>query len=270
MSDISNTIQEAQLMKQNRADLITVLNQVGFPQVNAQTPLSEVAKYMQWAGGLLDVRLATFSKATMQHRYWSYDEWMGTSAQVRSMYIQMGVVLRAEGQAFIIAKQNATSDSGTSSIAWGPGTNNIRGLTYFSSNPAMYDDMDGEANTNIILNHAESAGVDYPAARRARAYKCCSVSDGGLDDPTVWSLPAFGQEFLINKYYNEIAAAFSQFGMTAIPLVAHWTSTLRSSSSAWFYYVSQQTYSSTSITIQYAVRPVAKVQPTESAAPQAL
>ena len=68
MADINTIVEEAQLMKQNRADLIKTLNDIGFSQVNESTPLSDIARYMQWAGGLLDIRLATFSKSTKQHQ----------------------------------------------------------------------------------------------------------------------------------------------------------------------------------------------------------
>ena len=152
MADINTIIEEAQLMKQNRVDLVKALNEIGFTQVNDQTPLSDIAKYMKWAAGLLDIRLATFSKSTKQHRYWTYDEWVGQSAQTRSFYIQMGVVIRAERQEFIIAKDNLTSDSGSTAMQWATNNNNdVRGLTNFYGVPTMLTDIDGEANTDLIL-----------------------------------------------------------------------------------------------------------------------
>lgn len=226
-------------MKQNRADLVKSLNDIGFSQVNESTPLSDIAKYMQWAGGLLDIRLATFSKSTKQHRYWTYDEWMGQSAQTRSTYIQMGVVIRAERQEFIIAKDNLTSDTGANGIQWAPNnSNDVRGLTNFYGDSSLLADIDGEANTDLILAAIESNGIDYPAARRAREYRCCSTADGGVEDPTVWSLPAVGQLWLFYKYLLEINAALTQFGMATIGTGDwYWSSTECNSSSAWTVYM---------------------------------
>lgn len=54
-----NNIEEAQLLRSNRKAIVEQLNSMGFSSVDDSTPLSDIAKYMQWAGGLLDVRLAT-------------------------------------------------------------------------------------------------------------------------------------------------------------------------------------------------------------------
>lgn len=235
MADINTTIEEAQLMKQNRADLVKALNEVGFSQVNQDTPLSDIAKYMQWAGGLLDIRLATFSKSTKQHRYWTYDEWMAQSAQTRSFYIQMGVVIRAERQQFIIAKDNLTSDTGSNTLQWAVNANNdVRGLTNFYGISTLLEDIDGKANTDLIIAAIEANGIDYPAARRAREYRCCSLADGGVDDPTIWNLPAIGQLWLFYKYILEINAALALYGMPAIDTGAwYFSSTESNSSNEW-------------------------------------
>lgn len=225
MADINTTIEEAQLMKQNRADLVKALNEVGFHLVNEQTPLSDIAKYMQWAGGLLDIRLATFSKSTKQHRYWTYDEWQAQSAQTRSSYIQMGVVIRAERQEFIIAKENLTADNFTSYMTWADSTGDVRGLTNFCGVSTLLEDINGETNTDLIIAAIESNGIDYPPARRARAYRCCSLADGGVEDHTIWSLPAIGQLWLFYKYFLEINAALSLFGMRKIDESGYWSST---------------------------------------------
>lgn len=225
-------------MKQNRADLVKALNEVGFHQVNEKTPLSDIAKYMQWAGGLLDIRLATFSKSTKQHRYWTYEEWMNQSAQTRSSYIQMGVVIRAERQEFIIAKDDITPDTGTPSLQWADNaSNDVRGLTNFWGISTLLEDINGEANTDLILAAIEANGIDYPAARRAREYHCCSLADRGVEDPTKWSLPAIGQLWLFYKYILEINAALSLFGMTLIGAGDwYWSST--EGNSSYVFYVS--------------------------------
>ena len=266
MADINTIVEEAQLMKQNRADLIKTLNDIGFSQVNESTPLSDIARYMQWAGGLLDIRLATFSKSTKQHRYWTYDEWMGQSAQTRSTYIQMGVVIRAERQEFIIAKDNLTSDTGATGIQWAPNnSNDVRGLPNFYGDSSLLADINGEANTDLILAAIESNGIDYPAARRAREYRCCSTADGGVEDPTVWSLPAIGQLWLFYKYLLEINAALTLFGMAPISTGDwYWSSTECNSSYAWYVSMYYGTVYSSGKTTSYRARAVAPAQPSSA------
>lgn len=271
MANINSIIEEAQLMKQNRADIIKALNDVGFNQVDEHTTMAEIARYMQWAGGLLDVCLATFSKSTFQHRYWTYDEWMGASSQTRSQYIQMGVRLRAEGQEFIIAKSGQTSDTGTASMQWCTKQTAIRGLTQYSGNSAMLSDMDGENNTDIILSAAEDADFDCPAARRARAFQCCSIEEENIADPTKWSLPAIGQLWLCIKYQVAIDTVLEQLGMSKLNASgSYWTSTVMNQYYALTAAVTSGVISAPTMNSSSAVRPVAKVQPTESAAPQSL
>ena len=266
MADINTIIEEAQLMKQNRVDLVKALNEIGFTQVNDQTPLSDIAKYMKWAAGLLDIRLATFSKSTKQHRYWTYDEWVGQSAQTRSFYIQMGVVIRAERQEFIIAKDNLTSDSGSTAMQWATNNNNdVRGLTNFYGVPTMLTDIDGEANTDLILAAIEANGIDYPAARRAREYRCCSLADGGVDDPTIWSLAAIGQLWLFYKYIFEINAALTLFGMVTIDTGSwYWSSTECNSSNAWYVYMSYGYINNNNKTNTGRARAVAPARPSSA------
>lgn len=253
-------------MKQNRVDLVKALNEIGFTQVNDQTPLSDIAKYMQWAAGLLDIRLATFSKSTKQHRYWTHDEWVGQSAQTRSSYIQMGVVIRAERQEFIISKDNLTSDSGATAMRWATNNNNdVRGLTNFYGVPTLLKDIDGEANTDLILAAIEANGIDYPAARRAREYRCCSLSDGGVDDPTTWSLPAIGQLWLFYKYIFEINAALTLFGMVTIDTNSwFFSSTECNSSGAWHVHMSSGSIICTSKTNPSRARAVAPARPSSA------
>ena len=269
MADINTIIEEAQLMKQNRADLVKALNDVGFSQVNDSTPLSSIAKYMQWAGGLLDLRLACFHKTTKEHRYFTREEWEGLSASNKSSYIKMGICIRAERQQFIIAKDNATTASGSLTMTWAPNnSNNVRGLTDFYNISTLLADIDGEANTDLILAAVETNGIDYPAAQRARAYKASTVADGGVDDPNTWSLPAIGQLWLLYKYFVRINEEMTFYGMSTIINDWHWSSTECNSSYAWTVTMTNGDVPNSIKTSATRVRPVAPVS--ESAAASAI
>ena len=263
MSDINTFTDEALLMKQNRADLVKALNEIGFSKVNGNTPLADIARYIRWSKGLLDIRLATFSKATLTPRYWTYDEWIGQSAQTRASHVQMGIVIRAHGQQFIIARSNAADESGSTSIQWAPNYNNdVRGLTNFKGIPTVLEDIDGESNTDLILAAIEVNGIDYPAARLARAYRCCTRAEAGVDDPTRWSLPAIGQLWMFTRYYNEIINALSLYGMTPpVSSSTLWSSTESDNIAAWSVNLIYLSINTNAKNGSCAVRPVAKVQP---------
>lgn len=235
MSDIYTIIEEAQLMMQNRADLVKTINGLGFHQVNAETPLSDIARYMQWAGGLLDLRLACFSKKDRKQHFFSREEWEALSAFNKSSYIKMGICIRAECQQFIIAKDNQISPTGTNTMIWADNVNNdVRGLTNFNGISALLADIDGEANTDLILAAVKDNGINYPAAQQARAYKASTLADEGVEDKTVWSLPAIGQAWLFYKYMHQINAEFDYHGMQPLNNNSYWSSTEANSFHAWY------------------------------------
>ena len=89
----------------------------------------------------------------------------------RSKFVPFGVAIRAERMAFVLSLQNAKSDS-TIRFVWGPTNINVPGLKDFSNkNEGVFEDVDGEANTDLILACAKEQGASFPAATVARSYK---------------------------------------------------------------------------------------------------
>lgn len=79
-----NILEESQLLKQSKDQLVEVLQNHGFA-VTADTPLADVAKYMKWDGGLLDLRVATLRKTNGEYNAYSQEEWSAiSSSTVRS------------------------------------------------------------------------------------------------------------------------------------------------------------------------------------------
>ena len=231
-----NLIEESQLLKQNRDLLVDELHTLGFAEVTADTPLSEMAELMKWAGGLRDLRLATLNKRTGAYNSYSEAEWDALSASDKASQVKLGIQIRAERQQFIISKDNILSSTNTNTMTWGPSPSDVRGLTNFGEGSSGHlNDIDGEANTDLILAHAAANNQSFPAAERARAYKASTFADGGYDDPTKWSLPAIGQLWLLYKYKKEINAALTYFFGTTQLIAAdwYWSSTEYSSSGAW-------------------------------------
>ena len=56
---MDKNIASAMLLRLNKQDQIEALKSIGFTTVNENTPASDIAKYMKWAGTLLDLSLAT-------------------------------------------------------------------------------------------------------------------------------------------------------------------------------------------------------------------
>ena len=232
-----DNIQEAQLMRQNIADQITALNELGFTEVNANTPLSLIADYMRWGGGLRDLRLATINKNTGAYADYSEEEWSALSASGKAALIKLGIRIRAERQDFIISKDNITRSNGSFDIPWCDSYVDVKGLTNYGPGATGHmNDINGKANTDLILAHGKANNIVFEAAERARAYKASTVADGGFDDPTEWSLPAVGQLWLLYKYRAKINAAITLFFGASAQLISdswYWSSTEYSSSYAW-------------------------------------
>lgn len=236
-----NNIQEAQLLRDNHSALVAQLNDLGFADVNDNTPLSELPDYIRWAGGLRDLRLAVIIKSTGAYSDYSLDEWTALSASAKAACLMLGIRIRAERLDFIIAKKDITSSTGSYDIHWAPyNLVNVHGLTDYGS-VGSYKDVDGEANTNIILQYGAENNLYFEAAERARAYKAFTVADSGFDDTTIWSVPALGQLLLLEKYRPQINAAITAFfGPSYILADAwYWSSTECDDQNTWRVYLNR-------------------------------
>ena len=257
-----DNVSDAMLMKLNRASLVEQINSLGFTTVDENTPLSELAECMKWAGGLRDLRLAAFHRSSKVYRFFTRAEWEDLSSFTRAPYMRIGLVIRAYGQQFLIARSDAHTAAGSYTMQWHPtNADDVRGLTNFSGMPSMYDDMDGQGNTDKILAFGEEMSMSFPAAENARAYKATTVADGGADDPTTWSLPAIGQLWIMYKCYNEINAEMAYYFGTSAGLSNdwYWSSSEQSSSLAWYVYMSIGYVASNNKSTAGRVRPVARV-----------
>ena len=109
---MDKNIANAMLMRLNKQDQVAALQSIGFTTVNENTPASDIAKYMQWAGTLLDLSLATLRIEDGEQVFFTASEWNSMSANNRSKYIRIGIRLRAECHQFIIAKSDCVDAGG--------------------------------------------------------------------------------------------------------------------------------------------------------------
>ena len=232
-----SAIDSAALLKANKEALVAQLSEI-FPNegLSYNTPLSELTKYMKWAGGLLDVTVAVQRVSDNRLEYFDLDYWANTlTANARRNYIIRGVRLRAEGQSFVIALKDASTG-----VVWWPNTNvDVAELTSYSSLPNLYGDIDGESNTAKILQQMEDSGVTSDtAASVASSYKAFNATTSNIDNSN-WYLPAIGQLMLLFKYKTQINAVLtaSSVNGTAIASAWYWSSTEYNAANAWVIYM---------------------------------
>lgn len=234
----------ALLLRMNKEKLVAALTDLGFEGVTVDTPASKIADYIRWAGGLLDLSIATINIQEKKHAFFTSEEWNTLSANNRSKYVRIGLRIRAEARQFLIAKSYCLDKSGSRVHKWGGYGTDLKGLkNYGIGNQGLYDDFSGKANTAIILEAlsgtTDTQGIlGAPAAEIASSYKACTIESDGVDDITEWHLGAFGEMFMCAKYKLEINNLItSVFGsVNNFSNDWHWTSTEWDSGSSWIVY----------------------------------
>ena len=63
MTDKNN--ENAYLLRMNKHSQISVLQEIGFSSVTESTPAGDIAKYIRWSGGLLDLSFAGLLKNSL-------------------------------------------------------------------------------------------------------------------------------------------------------------------------------------------------------------
>ena len=255
------------LLRINKQDQIEALKSLGFTNVDENTSASDVARYMRWAGGLLDLSLATLRIEDGEQVFFTASEWNSMSANNRSKYIRIGIRLRAECRQFIIAKSDCIDDGGNKTFKWGGYGTDLRGLkNYGNGNQGLHDTFDGKENTDIIVEalagvRDTQGTIGAPAAEAARAYKACTLETDGIEDTTVWNLPALGELMLMAKYKLEINELVTTMfgGQNIFTNDWYWSSTEWDASSSWFVFFNIGIVNTGSRQYAYRVRPLAAI-----------
>lgn len=239
MTDKNN--ESALLLRMNKEEQVSVLQEIGFTSVNENTPASDIAKYIRWAGGLLDLSFATIRIEDGVNVFFTAEEWNSLSANNRSKYLRIGVRIRADRRQFVIAKSDCTDDIGGRTFKWGAYGTDIRGVkNYGNGNQGLYETADGKQNTDAIIEATagvkdNSGVIGAPAAEAAKNYKACTLELDGLEDKTEWYLPSEGELITIAKYKTEINELLSSVSsnQNIITTDWYWSSTEYDPSSAW-------------------------------------
>ena len=225
---------EALLLRLNKEMQVEALHEIGFREVTFDTPLSEIAEYIRWAGGLRDLRIGCVKNADSSMNYFTGDEWAALSANAKSQYSKLGVCIRARKREFIVAAADCVNASGGSTLQFGAYGIDLKGVTnYAAGNVGLYDITTGKEDTLAVIEQTrgktDSQGITgAPAAEAAWNYKANS------NDPLQWYLPSVAELRLICEFKTEINAFFTKyFGGGTFASEWYWTSTEVSSTSSW-------------------------------------
>ena len=206
---------EAILLRLNREDQIAALEEL-FPNdenVNSEMTLADIAKYIRWAGGTLDVRLATYNATDNKLYFFTETEWNNTLGQ--QGYTKMGIALRARRQ-FLIISPEATS----AAIKYGG-----YGLTFAdveqrgATNAFNFDFEYGRYNTSQIV--AQTQGYTSQGITGAPAAEYCwnwhNEDDytGADKGKLQWYLPSVAELSLIAENAVAINSAIGIFFPTS-------------------------------------------------------
>lgn len=209
---MSETIDNAKLLEMNYNSQLDALREIGMLSDGEVIGLGEIADYMKWAGGLLDVQLAKADKSDGKLVLFKTEEWDALSSNQQGNYLTVGVRVRADGQDFLVSKDNIKTSSGTYTMKWSEEYVNVTGLKdYGDGSTGIYDDFDAAGMTDAICSFAALRGVEYLPGQLSRAYKACTVEVDGVDDPVVWSCATLAHLLILCKYRTQINEVISTY-----------------------------------------------------------
>lgn len=141
--------QSVSLLRQNKRDLVSALNDLGFLEVTETTRASLFPMYVKWAKGLLDITVAARAKAGATpgaHVYFTLEEYQAMDSAARSNYIIRGVRLRANAKCLIIALVQQ-------SLKWGYPSAVVGASNHTS--PGMFKFENSRSETEVIKAHCQ-------------------------------------------------------------------------------------------------------------------
>ena len=226
---------EALLLRVNKEMQVQALNEIGFPEVTFDTPLSEIKEYIKWAGGLRDLRIACVKLADGSISNFTGEEWSAMSANARAQYSKIGVSVRARKREFIVAAADCVNANGGLTFqfgAYGVDLKNVK--NYGAGNVGLYEVNTGLEDTLAVIEQqagkTDSQNIKgAPAAEAAWNYKA------NANDPLQWYLPSITELRLIAEYKTEINSFLTKyFNGGTISTEWYWSSTEVNSTQSWY------------------------------------
>lgn len=199
---MSTNKQIVTLLRQNKAETVSALNAVGQTTVTVASRASEFAKRIKWAGGLLDICVATVD-GNGREWFFTQEEWEALTAANRSLFTMYGLRVRAYSHSFVIGIRDLTSGN-TTTFKWGPAVDNPYQNNFTTGNALA--DFGGTTNTAAVARYIEAnPGSSFPA------YAACNNYQAYSGDEHDWHVPGMGTMFAIMKCRRAIFSAITYF-----------------------------------------------------------
>ena len=265
------TEDNAKLLVSNKEEQVLALQALNIP-AEADTPLSELADYTKWAGGLLDICYACaptdgsgigtgIGKGTSSLSYFTPEQWSSLSGVERDKHTLIGIRLRAENKQFLISLMDISKTSqGTSSetMLWSSSGDAIPNLKdYGLQSKGIFDDFNAKGMTDDIISYHAGKANSWSAAGYCRQYKAADV------DPVEWSMATVAHMVLIFKYRKEINQFLATHVSASSPIrdATYWTANEFGSYFAWYINMSSGAlaHSNNKHNLSYSVRAVSAI-----------
>lgn len=226
---------EALLLRLNKEMQVQALNEIGFPEVTFEKPLSEITEYIKWAGGLRDLRIACVKLSDSSISHFTGEEWSALSANAKAQYSKIGVSVRARKREFIVAAADCVNANGGVTFQFGAYGVDLKGVkNYGAGNVGLYEVNTGLEDTLAVIEQqagkTDSQNIKgAPAAEAAWNYKA------NANDPLQWYLPSITELRLIAEYKTEINSFLTKyFNGGTISTEWYWSSTEVNTTQNWY------------------------------------
>lgn len=192
--------QSVTLLRRNKVAQVEALNALGF-KLTESARAADFPMYLKWGTGLLDVNIAANRKTDNKKFFFTKEEWQSLSESEKANFLLRGIRVRAHGVSFVMGFTLLTARR------WGPAMKipDAHDVTIKYDLFKWWDAYNETVKVRDFLqDKADSNCSGAPAAEAALAYKAFTLASDGIEDDSLWCLPAPAHLHLISLYRDQV------------------------------------------------------------------
>lgn len=229
---------EALLLRLNKEMQVQALNEIGFPEVTFETPLSEITEYIKWAGGLRDLRIACVKLSDSSISHFTGEEWSALSANAKSQYSKLGVSIRARKREFIVAATDCVNANGGLTFQFGAYGVDLKNVKNYAAGNVGLNEVNTGLEDTLAVIEQQAGKTDSQNIKGAPAAEAAWNYKANANDPLQWYLPSVTELRLIAEYKTEINSFLTKyFNGGTISTEWYWSSTEVNTTQSWSVYM---------------------------------